>query len=267
MSLSVFDLFTIGIGPSSSHTVGPMRAARRFVLALEREGRLDDAAQVKVELYGSLGATGKGHGSDGAVMLGLEGAEPETVEPDAVRPRVEAITSGASLSLLGKKPVAFSPAEHIVFHRLQQLPKHPNGMRFSAFDAGGAEIAQRTYYSVGGGFVVGEATSADAPAMPTHETRVPHPFTTGAELLSLCATRGLCIGTLMMENERALAGGDDAHVRTKLLAIWTAMRACVARGCEREGILPGGLKVKRRAPALHRKLVSDARRDDPLIAL
>jgi len=267
MSLSVFDLFTIGIGPSSSHTVGPMRAARRFGLSLEREGRLADAAQVKVELYGSLGATGKGHGSDGAVMLGLEGAEPETVEPDSVRPRVEAIRAGESLSLLGKKPVAFRPAEHIVFHRLQQLPKHPNGMRFSAFDAGGAEIAQRTYYSVGGGFVVGDGAAADAPAMPTHEARVPHPFTTGAELLSLCGSHGLCIGTLMLENERALAGGDETRVRAKLQAIWAAMRACVARGCEREGILPGGLKVKRRAPALHRKLVSDARRDDPLVAL
>jgi L-serine dehydratase len=244
-----------------------MRAARRFVLALEREGKLADAAMVKVELYGSLGATGKGHGSDGAVMLGLEGAEPETVEPDGVRTRVEAIAAGESLSLLGKKPVAFQPAEHIVFHRLQQLPKHPNGMRFSAFDAGGAELAQRTYYSVGGGFVVGEGAAADAPAMPTHEARVPHPFTTGAELLSLCASRGLSIGTLMLENERALAGGDEARVRAKLLAVWAAMRACVARGCERDGILPGGLKVKRRAPALHRKLQSHARRDDPLVAL
>jgi L-serine dehydratase len=267
MSLSVFDLFTIGIGPSSSHTVGPMRAARRFVMALDRDGKLADATTVKVELYGSLGATGKGHGSDAAVMLGLEGAEPETVEPDGVRTRVEAIAAGESLSLLGKKPVAFRPAEHIVFHRLQQLPKHPNGMRFTALDAGGAEIAQRTYYSVGGGFVVGEGAAADAPAMPTHEARVPHPFTTGAELLSLCASRGLSIGTLMTENERALARGDDAQVRAKLLAIWAAMRACVARGCEREGILPGGLKVKRRAPALHRKLQSDARRDDPLVAL
>ena len=267
MSLSVFDLFTIGIGPSSSHTVGPMRAARRFGLSLEREGKLAEAEQVKVELYGSLGATGKGHGSDVAVMLGLEGAEPETVEPDSVRPRVEAIGAGASLSLLGKKPVTFRPAEHIVFHRLQQLPKHPNGMRFSAFDAAGAELAQRTYYSVGGGFVVGEGAAADALPMPTHEARVPHAFTTGAELLSLCASHGLCIGTLMLENERALAAGDETRVRAKLQAIWAAMRACVARGCEREGILPGGLKVKRRAPALHRKLVSDARRDDPLVAL
>jgi len=267
MSLSVFDLFRIGIGPSSSHTVGPMRAARRFVVALEHEQKLADVAQVKVELYGSLGATGKGHGSDVAVMLGLEGAEPETVEPDGVRTRVEAISADESLSLLGKRRVGFRPAEHIVFHRLQQLPKHPNGMRFSAFDAGGAEIAQRTYYSVGGGFVVGEGTAADAPAMPTRQERVPHPFTTGAELLSLCASRGLCIGTLMFENERALAGEDEAHVRAKLVAIWAAMRACVARGCEREGILPGGLKVKRRAPALHRKLQSDARRDDPLVVL
>jgi L-serine dehydratase len=265
MALSVFDLFTIGIGPSSSHTVGPMRAARRFAAALEREGKLEATAAVKVELYGSLGATGKGHGSDLAVMLGLEGEEPEAIDPDVVLARVEAIRAAESLRLLGRRAVAFRAGEHIVFHRFQSLPKHPNGMRFAAFDAAGAEIAQRTYYSVGGGFVVPEAANADAPPLPTHEERVPHPFTTAAELLSLCHSRGLSISTLMLDNERTWR--PETQVRARLLEIWGAMQACVRRGCEREGILPGGLKVKRRAPALHRRLQSNPRRDDPLVAL
>ena len=168
MALSVFDLFTIGIGPSSSHTVGPMRAARRFAKALEREvdGKLEATRTVRVDLYGSLGATGKGHGSDKAVLLGLEGEEPETVDPDGVASRIERIRAQLQVVLLGKHAVAFHPAEDIVFHRLHSLPKHPNGMRFTALGEGGAEIAQRTYYSVGGGFVVGESTSADASAGP-----------------------------------------------------------------------------------------------------
>jgi L-serine dehydratase len=265
VALSVFDLFTIGIGPSSSHTVGPMRAARRFAKALERDGVLEATRAVKVELYGSLGATGKGHGSDMAVMLGLEGDEPEAVDPDGVPARVERIREGGRVKLLGKHEVDFKPAEHLLFHRLQSLPKHPNGMRFTALGEGAAAIAERTYYSVGGGFVVGEQTSADAPAVPTHEERVPHPFTTGAELLGLCATKGLSISTVMLDNERTWR--DEARVRGKLLEIWHAMQACVKRGCEREGILPGGLKVKRRAPALARKLKTDAREKDPLVAL
>ncbi len=265
MALSVFDLFTIGIGPSSSHTVGPMRAARRFVKALDREGMLEATASVKVELYGSLGATGKGHGSDRAVILGLEGEEPEKVDPDELPARVERVVADRRVRLLGRHGVAFDPAEHLVFHRLQVLPKHPNGMRFTAFGEAGAEIAQRTYYSVGGGFVVGEQAADDAPAVPTHEERVPHPFTTGAELLAACASSGLSISTLMLDNERTWR--DEARVRARLLEIWTAMRACVQRGCEREGILPGGLKVPRRAPALFRRLKADARERDPLVAL
>jgi L-serine dehydratase len=265
VAISVFDLFTIGIGPSSSHTVGPMRAARRFVKALEREGKLGDTRAVKVDLFGSLGATGKGHGSDKAVLLGLEGAEPETVDPDELPRRTERIEAGDPLKILGSHAIAFRPAEHLVFHKLRSLPKHPNGMSFTALDASGAEIAQRTYYSVGGGFVVGEQTSADAPAVPTHEERVPHPFTTAAELLSVCTAKGLSVSTTMLDNERTWR--DEGRVRAKLLEIWSAMQACVRRGCEREGILPGGLKVKRRAPALARRLKSDAREKDPLVAL
>jgi L-serine dehydratase len=242
-----------------------MRAARRFVKALEREEKLAATRAVKVDLFGSLGATGKGHGSDKAVLLGLEGEEPETVDPDEMPRRAERIEAGDPLKLLGSHAIAFRPAEHLVFHKLRSLPKHPNGMCFTAFDAAGAEIEQRTYYSVGGGFVVNESASADAPAVPTHEERVPHPFTTGAELLSVCATEGLSISTIMLHNERTWR--DEGRVRAKTLEIWAAMQACVRRGCEREGILPGGLKVKRRAPALARRLKSDAREKDPLVAL
>jgi L-serine dehydratase len=265
MALSVFDLFRIGIGPSSSHTVGPMRAARRFAAALEKHGHLSATRAVRVELFGSLGATGKGHGTDKAVMLGLESEEPERVDPDAVAPLVERVHVRHELSLLGTHAVPFHPAQDIVFHKLQSLPKHPNGMRFHALAEGGAELTQRTYYSVGGGFVVGESTSADAPPVPTHEEAVAHPFTTGAELLERCDSGGLSISTLMFENERTWR--DEAAVRAGLLEIWSVMQGCVRRGCEREGILPGGLKVKRRAPALQRKLKNDARSGDPLVAL
>jgi L-serine dehydratase len=263
--LSVFDLFRIGIGPSSSHTVGPMRAARRFGKALEAAGQLADVRALKVELFGSLGATGKGHGSDKAILLGLEGDEPEGVDPDVVPARVERITKDQRIALLGLHPVPFRPAEDIVFHKLRSLPKHPNGMKFVATGEGGVELAQRTYYSVGGGFVVGESTSADAPPVPTHDEAVPHPFSSGAELLSGCSTQGLSLSTLVLENERTWR--TEAEVRARLLEIWGVMKACVRRGCEREGILPGGLKVKRRAPALHRRLKNDARVNDPLVAL
>jgi L-serine dehydratase len=265
MALSVFDLFTIGIGPSSSHTVGPMRAARRFVERLEREGSIELTGKVRVELFGSLGATGKGHGSGGAVMLGLEGEQPETVEPDDVAPRVDKIRAGSTIRLLGKHEVPFHGDQDIVFHRLRALPKHPNGMLFTAYGADGSELAQRTYYSVGGGFVVGESTSADAPPVRVREEAVPHPFTTGADLLGLCASSGLSVSTLMLQNEQTWR--EEREVRARLGQIWNAMAACVRRGCEREGILPGGLKVKRRAPALHRKLKTDARSADPLVAL
>jgi L-serine dehydratase len=274
VALSVFDLFTIGIGPSSSHTVGPMRAARRFVLALERDGKLESTARVRAELFGSLGATGKGHGSDGAVIFGLEGEEPERVDPDAIHERVGRVRSEGRIALLGRHTVDFrsdgSEDCDLVFHRLRALPMHPNGMLFTALDAGGAEIAQRTYYSVGGGFVAGEQTRADAPPVVTHGEAVPHPFTTGAELLGRCAQQGLSISTLVLQNE--CTWREETAVRAKLLGIWDAMRACVKRGCEREGILPGGLKVKRRAPALLRKLKASvqggaAGSADPLVAL
>jgi L-serine dehydratase len=270
VSVSVFDLFTIGIGPSSSHTIGPMRAARRFALALDREPGLDAIESVKAELFGSLGATGMGHGTDTAILLGLEGAEPEKVDPDAVAPRLERLRDERTLRLLGRKQVPFRRDEHLVFHALRSLPKHPNGMRFTARGPGDVAIASRTYYSVGGGFVVGDATDSHAPVLPAQKDGPPHPFVTGAELLSRCASSRLSISSLMLENERAWR--SEETIRERLLAIWTAMQGCVRRGCERgeagdAGVLPGGLGIKRRAPALLRRLQGDPRAGDPLVAL
>ncbi|WP_434381112.1 L-serine ammonia-lyase [Melittangium boletus] len=266
MSLSVLDMFSIGIGPSSSHTVGPMRAARQFVEALAQEpGGLAAVVSVKAELFGSLGHTGKGHGSDVAVILGLEGERPEGVDCDAVPGRISTVAECARLTLLGEQGVKFKPSEDIVFHKRQSLPRHPNGMRFTAQRAAPAAPFSRTYYSVGGGFVVNDDGSVSPPARSA-ETRVPYPFKTGEELLSLCLRHGLSISTLMMENEKALR--PEAEVRARLVRIWEVMQACVKRGCEREGILPGGLKVRRRAAAIHRKLKGDMRGGaDPLMAM
>ncbi len=266
MHISVFDIFKIGIGPSSSHTVGPMRAARRFAERLDADGELARTASVKVELFGSLGHTGKGHGSDKAVLLGLEGEEPATVDVDSVAPRVAAQAMAKQVRLLGKHPVALDPESQLVFHRRDKLPLHANGMRFTALDAGGEVIAERIYYSVGGGFVVDHAGAPADGSVPAERTAVPYPFNTAAELLQHSVEHGKSISGLMLDNETALR--PEAEVRRGVLAIWNAMEACVKRGCEREGILPGGLKVRRRAAALHRKLKSDpAGASDPLMIM
>jgi L-serine dehydratase len=250
MSLSVFDIFKIGIGPSSSHTVGPMRAAARFSRHLAEIGAT--AATIKVELFGSLGFTGKGHGSDVAVLLGLEGEDPETIDIDSMPARV------AELIKAGRTTV--------VFHKRESLPLHPNGMRFSAFDAAGATLAEKIYYSVGGGFVIGHDGAPVIQGAAGESIPQPYPFESGDELLRLSGEAGLCISTLMLENERALR--PEADVRSGLAHIAAAMDACVRRGCEREGILPGGLKVRRRAAAIHRKLRTDPRGgNDPLVIM
>ncbi len=265
MSLSVFDMFSIGIGPSSSHTVGPMRAARQFVEALASTSGLAAVESVKAELFGSLGHTGKGHGSDIAVILGLEGERPEEVDCDSVPARISGVTETARLKLLGQQPVKFRPSEDILFHKRQSLPRHPNGMRFSAVLSGRGEPFTRVYYSVGGGFVVNDDGTPTA-ARGAQERKLPYPFKTGTEMLALCQQYGLCISTLMLENEKALR--PEAEVRARLLRIWEVMQACVKRGCEREGILPGGLKVKRRAAGIHRKLKGDMRgNSDSLVAM
>ncbi|MGW4045977.1 L-serine ammonia-lyase [Streptomyces sp. NPDC004721] len=255
MALSVFDLYSVGIGPSSSHTVGPMRAARRFVGLLERDGLLDDAAGVRAELYGSLGATGRGHGSDKAVVLGLEGEDPATVDTDRSDDRVAAVRAGGTLLLGGKHRIPFDGDRDLVLHRRRSLPAHPNGMVFRALAADGRELAARTYYSVGGGFVVDEgATGAERVVADT--TPVRFPFASGAELLDICARGNLSISEVMLANERAWR--SEAEVRAGLLDLWAVMRACVDRGCRREGVLPGGLRVPRRAPGLFRELSAAA---------
>ena len=253
MAISVFDMFTIGTGPSSSHTVGPMKAARRFALALEREGQLEQVASVRVELFGSLGHTGKGHGTDKAVLLGLEGEQPDSVDIDAIPARLATILERGSLALLGRHRIELRPAEALVFHRRQTLPRHPNGMRFFAFDQAGEVLREGTYYSVGGGFLIDEQL-AEEDRLLADQAVLPHPFSSGDELLERCRATGLSVSTLMRENEAVWR--SDAQIRQQLARIWTTMQACVERGCQREGILPGGLAVKRRAAGLARRLRS-----------
>ena len=266
MAVSVFDLFKIGIGPSSSHTVGPMRAALMFAEGLERDGLLASTASVKVELYGSLGATGKGHGTDRGVMLGLMGDAPDTVDPDTISERLEAVRDSRKLALLGRHPIPFVQKEHIAFYR-QALPEHPNGMKLRALDANGATLRESTYLSVGGGFVV-TAGAANSKVLSAVQ-QLPHSFRTGAELLALCESTGKSISQLMLENERVWR--SDEEIRSGLLRIWDVMQSCVSRGCginnpDAEGTLPGPFQVKRRAAQLYRALTGHPERalQDPL---
>ena len=262
MALSVFDLFSIGIGPSSSHTVGPMRAAGMFLDELG--DRQDAVARVHCDLYGSLGATGRGHGTDNAVILGLLGERPETVDPREVAGKVRAAYSDHSLDLAGRRRIAFDPGADLVLDGSIELPAHPNGMVLTAYDADGAVLLSTTYYSVGGGFVVTGDVAASDPVVP-EDARVPHPYHTAADLMEICHRTGLSIGQVALENERALR--PDAEIRAGLAQIWAVMQECVQHGAETEGRLPGGLRVLRRAPALHAKLVSEGRTDDPLRGL
>ncbi|MFI1729990.1 L-serine ammonia-lyase [Streptomyces acidicola] len=251
MAISVFDLFSIGIGPSSSHTVGPMRAARMFASRLRNEELLGAVSSVRCELYGSLGATGHGHGTPKAVLLGLEGASPRSVDVETADERVEQIKEAGRLRLLGEHDVRFSFDDDLVLHRRKALPYHANGMTLWAYDASGAELLTKTYYSVGGGFVVDEdAVGADR--IKLDDTPLKYPFRTGDELLRLTKETGLSISSLMLENERAWR--TEEEIRAGLLEIWRVMQACVARGMSREGILPGGLRVRRRAAVSARQL-------------
>ncbi len=272
MAVSVFDLFKIGIGPSSSHTVGPMRAARIFVQRLEHDGLLGRTTRVLSQLYGSLGATGKGHGSDKAVLLGLAGHEPDTVDVDQVPALLAAMRKQGRISLLGRHEVAFSEKDDLKFHRRESLPFHANGMRFTAFDPAGAELSQRSYYSVGGGFVVSDEVAADGAkqkVIAPDTTLLPHPFRSGEELLQRTRDIGRdgkpgTIAEVMRRNERHWR--TDAEIDTGLLQIWRVMQDCVSHGCSTEGVLPGGFKVKRRAAPLYRALVAnpEAALRDPL---
>ncbi|WP_428507648.1 L-serine ammonia-lyase [Roseateles sp.] len=267
MAVSVFDLFKIGIGPSSSHTVGPMRAARMFAQRLRHEGVLDKTTRVVSQMYGSLGATGKGHGSDKAVLLGLAGHEPDTVDVEQVASYLDAIRSGGRIRLGGEHEIEFNEAKDLVLFKRQSLPFHANGMRFSAFDAEGVEIQQRTYYSVGGGFVVSDEVAADGSkqkVIAPDAAVLPYPFKSGDDLLVLSKQHGISIAEIMRRNERHWR--SDEETRAGLLKIWQVMQDCVSRGCRTEGILPGGFKVKRRAAQLHRDLTAnpEAALRDPL---
>jgi L-serine dehydratase len=272
MAISVFDLFKVGIGPSSSHTVGPMKAAGMFARGLRDDGLLPDVETVRVALYGSLGLTGPGHGSDKAVLLGLEGEEPATVDVDAIPGRLDAIKQHGTLRLLGEHEIPFTLGKNLEFNRRKKLRYHPNGMRFTAYGAGDATLRERDYFSIGGGFVTDEtqakATQDDEePASAaTGGPRVPYPFTTGGELLAHARASGLPISGIMLANEQAL-GRTATEVRAGLAELWQVMQACVERGCRTDGMLPGGLKVPRRAPRLFRQLTCERDDDDPLRAM
>lgn len=269
MAISAFDLFKIGIGPSSSHTVGPMRAARLFVAGLQSGGQLERVARVHCGLHGSLGATGKGHGSDKAVLLGLCGLEPESVPIESVEPTIATIRQRGHIALMGQHDIAWNEREDLSFYR-QPLPFHANGMRLAAWTNDGTLLAERTYYSVGGGFVVSEDVAADGErqkVIAPDATQLPVPFRTGDELLQRCREHGLSIAGVMRVNERHWR--SDENVRTGLLAIWSVMQACVQRGCATDGVLPGGFKVRRRAPGLYRDLTGHPEKalTDPLAVL
>lgn len=258
MAISVFDLFSVGIGPSSSHTVGPMRAAAMFVDKLGAQ--LSSVDRVHVELFGSLGATGHGHGSPKAVFLGLEGNLPEEVDPTAAAHRVEEIVSGGRLRLGGTHEIGFVHDRDLVMHRRKSLPLHPNGMSFEAF-SGGKSVEHAVYYSIGGGFVVDENASGTDRIKPD-STPLPHPFLTGDQLLARCRETGLSISEIMMANE--LSWRTEAEVREGLLHIWHVMQECVERGCTEHGVLPGGLKVRRRAAEMRKRLEGEHFVTDPL---
>ena len=290
MNTSLFELFKIGIGPSSSHTVGPMRAALRFVRELEAAGLLTRTAQMTVDLYGSLALTGMGHGTDRAVLLGLMGEAPATVDPAQVDAKIAEVRATERLRLGGRVEIGFEEASDLRFRRAQMYPEegmvtHPNGMRFAALDAEGMWLAEEVFYSIGGGFMVSEAERA-ADGSARTPRGVPYPFRSAEELLRVAGEHGLTIADLVLANECALLvdarvkivrpepegleqRSIEDRVKGSVLMLWRAMDACTERGMEVEGILPGGLKVRRRAPRLARRLSGDEPSGsyDPLAAL
>ena len=280
MNTSLFELFKIGIGPSSSHTVGPMRAALRFAESLDSESKLDRTVSVTVHLYGSLALTGIGHGTDRAVLLGLLGEAPDTLDPATVEAKLMQVRESHSLSLLGYHPVRFSEPGNLPFHRDQMYPTpggntHPNGMKFTAFDASGSLLSEAVFYSIGGGFIV---TDAELAAPQQSSTRsVPYPFRSAAELLSLAAAQDLTLADLLLANEVALladttlniarpgtpssTSSPEEKIKSSILALWRVMQECTLHGIATEGILPGGLNVRRRARRLTERLVTNGSKD------
>jgi L-serine dehydratase len=267
MSISTFELFKIGIGPSSSHTVGPMLAARRFGEWLESRGMLDSTKHVTVDLYGSLALTGKGHFTDSAIILGLTGAAPATVDIDSIQTTVEQVANTKRLDLLGKKTVRFDPETDMIFRQRERKTFHSNAAAFSALDADGALLAQRLYYSIGGGFILDEDEVGSNTRSPGVEPELPYDFRSGAELLALGSESGLTFAEMMFANECAVRPADE--VDAALDAIAQAMADSIDRGCRIGGTLPGGLRVKRRAPALADEMLArqGSSLGDPLAVL
>ncbi len=249
MAISLFDLFSIGIGPSSSHTVGPMLAANEFLQLLKKQQCFEQTQRLKIELYGSLALTGKGHATDKAIVNGLEGKSPETVDPETMVPRMQEVHETRSLCLAGEKSIPFDERQDFLFLQKEILPKHTNGLRFSAYDANATLLLKQVYYSIGGGFIVTEEefeTPAQAPLT------LPYAFDTAKELLELCQKNKLSIAELMMANE--LTWRNEKAIHDGILHLAKVMNNCIDAGCRHEGILPGGLYVKRRAPDLYKKL-------------
>ncbi len=264
MTISAFDLYKVGSGPSSSHTVGPMRAAHAFVTRLEADGLLADTARVRAEMFGSLGATGHGHGTVKAVVLGLEGERPDLVDPTAAEPRVATVRAEGVLRLGGKHEIAFAVDDDVVLHRRKRLPFHTNGMIFAAIDGTGHTLLDREYYSVGGGFVL-DQDEAGRPVLVEDPTPVRYPFTTADQLLQHAAETRLSISEIMLANELSWRSEDE--VRSGLLHIWSVMQECVERGSRATGVLPGGLRVRRRAATLRKSLEAGGDEHDPLRAV
>jgi L-serine dehydratase len=257
MTISIFDLIKIGVGPSSSHTMGPMRAARQFLLDAREAGIFERVERVGVQLYGSLALTGKGHCTDRAILLGLEGEVPRTLEPATVEARLERIRGAGRLKLLGEREIAFDEPMDLLFHREQILPRHPNGMRFTAFDAAGETISSERFYSIGGGFIVRGDEPDGEPGQPVE---VAYPFDNAAELLEQCRRHNFRVHELVLANEEAWRSAEETRVQ--LLDLWRVMKDCVRQGFEADGVLPGVLKVPRRAPRLYRELCGEGQAGD-----
>jgi len=275
---SLFDLYKIGIGPSSSHTMGPMRAARRFAQSLADSNLLDRTARIRADPYGSLALTGHGHGTDRAILLGLSGEEAATINPSTIEPKLAAIRTSKSLPVLGRHTIPFNEPDDLLFHCDQMLPpgaktNHPNGLRFTAFDASGNILAAETYFSIGGGFIVTDTEGTTNPPVMSATSVQPYPFKSAADLLRIASENHLAIWQLMLANECALrpqATDPVSEVRSGIAHIWTVMQSCIDRGIATEGILPGGLNVRRRAPRLAARLIEKEREGkigDPLAPL
>ena len=275
---SLFDLYKIGVGPSSSHTMGPMTAAFTFVQDLDKAGLLSNIRRVVVELYGSLALTGVGHATDRAVLLGLSGYRPAGIDPASIDSTIQQIRTAHQIHLSGTQMIAFDEATDLLWHRDQMFPpggtlQHPNGIRFTAFDASGSQIHTATFSSIGGGFILRDGEQPEVSA----STAIPYPFGSAAKLLELAHTHSLSIAKIMQANELAILPASEmpdtareALLRSKILAIWEAMQACVRRGIAIEGILPGGLNVRRRAHRLAERLrekQQEQKPSDPLAPL